>query len=84
MVLLQDYSLCAAGSVLIKHAKVATTFLEVINLLCDGLRAIVWSEFNLHLAWLGHHVVLAPVLVTKCVSANDDWLGPSGHKSRDI
>jgi len=67
----------------VEHTQVAAASLQVRNLLHSWCVAIIWLEDELDLAWLGDNVVLASVLVTESVSTDDDWLGPSWHKSRD-
>ena len=69
---------------LVEHAQVAAALLEVVNVLDDWVRAIIWGELDLDLTWLGNDVVLASVLVTEGVSSNDDWLGPAWHESWDV
>jgi len=53
------------------------------QLVC-GCTAIVWSVLEFDFACLSDDIVLAPVLVTVSVSADNDRLGPSGNKSGDI
>lgn len=52
--------------------------------LVGGCAAIVRSVFEFYFACLGDDIVLAAVLVSVSVPANNDWLGPSGNKSGDI
>ena len=67
----------------VEHTQVTATSLKVLNLLHSWLAAIIRLETNLDLAWFGNNVVLATVLVSKGVSTDDDWLGPSWNKTRD-
>lgn len=55
-----------------------------MNLLGGGGTAIVWGVPDLNFAGLGDNVVLASVLITVSVPADDDRLSPPGHKSGDI
>ena len=52
--------------------------------LVGGCAAIVRSVLEFYFACLGDDIVLAAVLVSVSVSANNDWLGPSRNKSGDI
>ena len=67
----------------VEHTQVAATGLQVLNLLHSWCAAIIRLEDELDIAGLGDDIVLASVLVTESVSADDDWLCPSWHKSRD-
>lgn len=68
----------------VEHAEVAAAGFEVGDLLVDDLGAIVGRERDVDLAGLGHDVVLAPILVTEGVAANNDGLGPAGHEAGDV
>ncbi len=55
-----------------------------MNLLGGGGTAIVGGVSDLNFAGLGDNVVLASVLITVSVSADDDRLCPPGYQSGDI
>ena len=45
---------------------------------------ILGGEYKLNLAGLGDDIVLRAVLVSECVSADDNGLSPSRDKSGDV
>ena len=51
----------------------------------DGLIAsVIRGEYQFNLTRLLNDVVLALVLITISMSADDDWLCPSWDESRDV
>ena len=68
----------------IKHSQIAATFLKVVNLLNNWFRAIIWCEFNFNLSWFCDNIILAPILISECMSTNNDGLCPSWDKSWDV
>lgn len=68
----------------VEHAEVAAAGFEVGDLLVDDFGAIIGGEGDVDLAGLGYNVVLAPVLVTEGVAANNDGLGPAGHEAGNV
>jgi len=67
----------------IEHAHVHTG-INVCDVLNRGLTAIFGRVLDFNGAGLSHNVVLAAVLVTERVSANDNWLLPSWHAKWDV
>ena len=55
-----------------------------MNQLSGGFRTISWRENKLCFATLGESVVLRTILVTVCVSADDDGRSPTWDKTRDV
>lgn len=55
-----------------------------MDLLGGGGTAIFGGVSDLNFTGLGDNVVLASVLITISVSADDDRLSPPGYKSGDI
>lgn len=55
-----------------------------MNQLSGGFRSISWRENKLCFATLGESVVLGTILVTVCVSADDDGRSPTWDETRDI
>eukprot|EP00354_Favella_ehrenbergii_P012733 CAMPEP_0170461958 /NCGR_PEP_ID=MMETSP0123-20130129/7655_1 /TAXON_ID=182087 /ORGANISM="Favella ehrenbergii, Strain Fehren 1" /LENGTH=452 /DNA_ID=CAMNT_0010727081 /DNA_START=45 /DNA_END=1403 /DNA_ORIENTATION=- len=67
----------------VEHAEVDAA-VDVSDVLHGGLAAVGRGELNLNRTGLSHDVVLAAVLVTERVSANDDGLGPAWHAAGNI
>jgi len=55
-----------------------------MNILHDWVASIIWSENEINLSFFVHNVVLTSVLITKCVSSNNDGLSPAWHKSWNV
>ena len=53
-------------------------------MLNSGLSTISRRVLDLNRTGLGDDVILAAVLITECVSTNNDWLGPAWDATRDI
>jgi hypothetical protein len=71
----------------VEHAEVATSVggtCELVDELGSGFGAIGGGELELNLSGLGNDVVLAAVLITIGVTANNNRLGPAGNETRDI
>lgn len=77
----------ADRGVSVEHTKVATSIrggLEFVDELSDFLVAIFGGENKLELTFLVDNIVLAAVLITVGVTANDNRLGPAGHEAGDV
>jgi len=71
----------------VEHAKVATSIsrgLELVDELGSGLRSVSGGELKLNLSGFGDDVVLATVLISIGMTANNNGLGPSGNKARNV
>jgi hypothetical protein len=71
----------------VEHAEVATSIsgcLEFVDELSSGLRSISGGKLKLNLSRFGDDVVLATVLISIGVTANNNGLGPSGNKARNV
>jgi hypothetical protein len=66
------------------HTHVAAWSVEFVDLLLGWCAAIGWMEDNLGSSWNLLHIILASVLITISVSANNDWLGPAWNNSWNV
>jgi len=55
-----------------------------VNQLFGWGATISRGEYKLYFAGLVNNIVLRAVLVTKCVSSDDNWFSPSGNKSGNV
>lgn len=70
--------------VCVKHSKIASTFLEFCHFLGDCFTSIVWGKLDFNFSWFCYNVILASILITKCMSSNNDWLYPAWNESGDV
>jgi hypothetical protein len=70
--------------VLVEHAKIASSFLEMMNHLFSWFRTIIWGKREFNLSWLGNNIVLTSVLITKRMSTDNDWMSPAWHESWNV
>lgn len=66
------------------HGKTDTTLSGIIVDLCFYFATIFWFKDNCKLTGLINFEICGSVLVTKCMSANNDWFFPSGYESGDV
>ena len=72
------------GSLGVEHTHVSASSSEIVDFLHNWFAAVSWSEHDLGGTWFVNDIILASVLITISMSADDNWLGPSWHKSRDV
>jgi hypothetical protein len=71
----------------VEHAEVATSIsrgLELVDELGSGLRSVSGGELKLDFSRFGDDVVLATVLISIGMTANNNGLGPAGNKARNV
>ena len=66
------------------HAHDDSGALELVNLPLDRLTTALWSEAHLECATLLDDSISCSVLVTKCMSSNDNGLSPPGHQPGNV
>lgn len=68
----------------VEHAQVASSFFQVLDSLDNWVRTIIRSEYEVNFTRLCDNIVLAAILITECVSSNNNGGGPSRHETRDV
>jgi len=72
------------GLVCVVHAHENSWTLEFVDLNVFLWSATSWLEVHRECSWFPRYEILCLILITKGMSSNNDWLGPSWYQFRNV